>query len=137
MTLAAETPKRNSSLLLRAIRWSLVVWTGLFAFLVVPFTSLYEWNVSKRPVVTAYVSDPRLQWVQTKGGGGYNDVYVALDYDRPTDNGLVHCHLDRYWMGREGSAEVQAWTLKIAARLDTCNDLPGYLSTRPQRCWIG
>jgi hypothetical protein len=103
-------------------RWTLWIWTGLFVFLVVPFTSLYEWNVGQRPVVTARVSNPRLEWVQGKGRGHY-DVYATLDYDRPTNNDVVvHCHLDHYGMGRAGSADVRDWTIEIAARLDSCFD---------------
>ena len=79
---------------LRRYRWVVLGWTGLFAFFVVPLTTLYEWNVSKRPVVTAYVSNPQLEPKNARDGER-NDVFVSLDYDRPTSNGAVHCHLDR------------------------------------------
>ncbi|MGA7431721.1 MAG: hypothetical protein WBQ24_06635 [Xanthobacteraceae bacterium] len=101
--------------------WVVLTWTGLFVLLVVPFTALYEWNVSKRPVVTALVSNPSLEFESTKDGGSYN-VFGSLDYDRPTSNGLVHCHLEKFFLGTSGTADAKVWTFQLAVHPDTCEE---------------
>lgn len=106
---------------LKRYRWVVLTWTGLFALLVVPFTTLYEWNVSKRPVVTALVSDPSLELEATKDGGRYN-VFGSLDFDRPTSNGLVHCHLEKFFLGTSGTTDAKVWALQLAVHPDTCQE---------------
>jgi hypothetical protein len=93
--------------------WTVAIWTGFFAIFVVPLTSLYEMKVARWPVVTAQVSNPRLERVSNNGR---YELFVTLDFDRPTKDGVVRCHLDRYLMG----AEVRAWTLQVAVHPDSC-----------------
>jgi hypothetical protein len=103
----------------KVIRWAVLVWTILFVFLLVPIVSLYQWNVSKRPIVIARVSNPHEIWISTKSGG-HSSVYAALDYNMPND--IAHCHLEKFYMGAPNTAEASATALQLAVHPYSCEE---------------
>ena len=105
----------------RAIRWAIIIWTLLFCFLLLPFVSLYAWNVGRRPVVTAQVTNAHQVWMKTKGGGHYS-VYATLDFDRPAADRILHCRLENYYMGLPDTADAAATTLQIAVHPYSCEE---------------
>ena len=119
---------------LKVVRWTFIVWTGVFTFLIVPTISLYEWSVAKRPVVWATVSNVHSVWhVKGRSGGAYWD-YATLDFDRPDRFGPVHCHLENFQLGPTDRSD-RTWPIQLAVHPYSCGE-PARLPLRaPTTLW--
>lgn len=96
----------------------LAIWTVTFFVFVIPLTMLHAWKVDRRPIVDGYFSEHR----EISGRKGRINVLATLDFDRPSSEGLVHCHVANVYMGAPNNARSYTTHTELAVHSDSCGE---------------
>jgi hypothetical protein len=117
----AQTPSRQWGFSFW-LKIALAVWALVFVILVVPFTLLNAWKVGALPAVEGTLSSHRIVEVkQRKSHLPERWVKATLEFDRPTESGLVHCKHEDVTIGPAGKPESFATRAQLAVRRDSCH----------------
>jgi hypothetical protein len=100
------------------VRRAIIVWTLIFFCVILPFVSLYINKVEDRPVVTAEVTNAHEVIISTEKLNPW--IVADLDFDRPTADGLAHCHLKDFKMGQPNTPGAYASVLQLAVHPYSC-----------------
>lgn len=98
-------------------------WVLAFVIVVVPLTLLNSWKVSRLPVVEGTLSNQRIVEVENrKARMAELWVKATLQFDRPSESGIVHCRHDDVTIGPAGKPESFVTRAQLAVRRDSCHD---------------
>jgi hypothetical protein len=98
----------------RSLVFPLTVVGGLI--LVTPIALVRQWEIGRRPVVTASASGQHVIVANKKGAP--NIVVATVEFDRPTKDGRsVHCTIDDQEVGRPSDPKAFSVSIRLAVRL--------------------
>jgi hypothetical protein len=106
-------------------RWAslgIAGWAFLLFAIFIPLTSLYAWKVSRMPVAEGTLSQHRVVEIERSKPRRFEKwVHAALDFDRPGENGTVHCRHEDFTVGPQSQARSFATRVTLAVRTDSCH----------------
>jgi hypothetical protein len=97
-------------------------WTFVLFVLFLPLTALYAWKVDRMPKADGTLSQHRVVEIERTRPRRFEKwVHAALDFDRPGENGPVHCRHDDVTIGPQSLARSFDTTRRLAVRTDSCH----------------